>query len=192
MNNPEDLSNFITHLMRGGSDIAPLIEEYGMVNILNQLAEYSFNECICSNFAGDEGSTWRWLTTDSLLKKAAELWVSEKTPEPITPLHSEAINRFLIKLPSNERQALGIPPQLRVEVSIGTVTPSGAEFYKGWYQPWDKCFSEKLVIVASSYEHCLALRLGLKSYLEAARGLFRGLDFESGGCRHFGCAVTDS
>ena len=136
MNNGGDgLRNFINQLMRGGSNIAPLIQEYGLANILNNLADYSFEEHVCSGFAGDVETAKRWLLTEGMLKKVAELWVPERTPEPINTFHSEAINRFLRKLPSRERQALGSPPRLRVEVSVGTVTPSGAESSSGWYEP---------------------------------------------------------
>lgn len=192
MSNEDSLSDFVNHLMRGGSNVSPLIQEHGLSNVLNQFAEYCFSEYACSCFAGDREAADCWLLTEGLLRKAAELSLIKKTTEPPSDFHAEAINRFLFKLPSHERQALGSPPQLRVEVSIGIVSPSYAEESGGWYdKPWAKCFSEKLVITATNYEHCCALKLGLKAYVQAAKGLFRGLDFESGGHCQFGCAVVD-
>ena len=189
----ENLSNFINRLMRTGN-IAPLIQEYSLSEILNQLADYATKEDICSSFAGDKETSKQWNLTKRLLEKAASLWVPEKTPEPIDAFHREAINRFLAKLLPDALEALGSPPQLSIEIASGTVTPAGAEFYNGWYEPWDKTFDSMLVITASSYDHCLALNLGLEAYKKAARGLFRVISFEFGGCCHFvaGVGVADS
>lgn len=192
MSNEDSLSDFVNHLMRDGSNLSPLVQEHGLSNLLNQFAEYCFSEYACSIFAGDKQAADRWLLTEGLLRKAAELWVIEKTTKPPSDFHAEAINRFLGKLPSHERQALGSPPQLRVEVSRGIVTSSGAKSSNNWYEPGAKCFSENLVIAATNYDHCIALKLGLKAYVQAAKGLFRELSFESGGYRQFGCAVVDS
>jgi hypothetical protein len=188
----ESLSNFINHLMRGGNNIAPLIQEYSLTEILNQLADYASKENICSSFAGDKETTERWRLTKGLLEKAASLWVPQTTPEPIDAFHREAINRFYAKLLPDAQEALGSPPQLSIEVTPGSVTPAGAEFYNGWYEPWDTTLDAALVIKAHSYDHCLALKLGLEEYKKTARGLFRVISFESGGCCRFVAGVADS
>jgi len=189
----ESLSNFIKRLFRGGNDIAPLIQEYSLSEILNQIADYASKEAICSSFGRDKETAERWRLTEGLLKKTASLWVPETTPEPIDAFHREAINRFLAKLLIEPLEALGSPPQLSVKVMPGrSVTPVGAEFYNNWYDPWDKTLDATLVVTAHSYDHCLALKLGLEDYKKAAKGLFRSISFESGGCYRFGDLVADS
>lgn len=184
----EDLSKLIRQLMRGEAD--PLIQEFGLQEILNALANYCANQAVSSHFSEDEGGYQRWTNTEGLLRKASVEWAQEEMQETISEIHAEAIKRFLSRLSGNELSALGSPPRVTIETCECQITPTGAEKSQGWYEPYKIYQCESLLLFAPTYDHCCALAAAYPAYCKAARGLFRGITFKYPGCKHgFSVAV---
>lgn len=188
MENRQDrFSRLIRYLMREDTD--PLIEEFGLQEILNALADYCARQVDCSNFS-KESERIRWTNTEGLLRKAGEAWAPEPTQEAIPEIHAEAIKRFLSRLLENALSALGSPPRVSIEIYECEITPLGAEMSQGLYEPWGIYQCESLVLFAPTYEHYCALVAAYPVYCKAARGLFRTISFKYPGCTDgFMCGV---
>lgn len=187
-NKQEDLSQFIRYLMRGDAD--PLIQEFGLNEILNALANYCARQAVSGHFSEEEFGYQKWTITEGLLRKAGVKWAPEQIQEDISEINAEAINRFLSRLSGNALSALGSPPRVMIETREVQVTPTGAEKSQGWYEPYGIYKNQDLLILAPTYEHHCALAAAYPVYVEAARGLFRGITFKYPGCKYgFSVAV---
>jgi hypothetical protein len=179
--NQEDLSRLIRHLMRGNAD--PLIQEFGLEDILNALAKYCGNQAVCCRLSEDEEGWQRWNNTENLLRKAGENWAPEPTQETFSEIYAETIKRFLSRLSGNELNALGSPPRVSINLELCQVVSSCAEKSGGWYEEGKWYQLESLLLFAPTYDHHCALAAAYPAYKKAARGLFRAISFKYPGCK---------